>query len=236
MNIAVLIAGGSGQRMNQDIPKQFLSVKDKPIIIYTLEAFEKHPNIDHIAVVCLDGWHEVLKAYAKQFNITKLKTITSGGKCGQESIYNGLKTLSGIAGENDVVLVHDAIRPMVSQDIITDCIVKCQQYGNAVSVIPCNEAMLKSKDDSSADISIPRDNLKRTQTPQAVKYGEFVKMHEEALAMGITSSIATCTLLIETGKIVYYSLGSEKNIKLTTVDDLDIFKALLNQKNSGWLK
>lgn len=232
----MIIAGGTGQRMGQDIPKQFLSVNDKPVIVYTLEAFQRHPNIDKIAVVCLDGWHDVLKAYAKQFGISKLEVVASGGETGQESIYKGLLSLKNIANYDDIVLVHDAIRPMVSQDIITDCIIKATKYGNAITVIPCAEAMMVSRDEESADRSIPRHNLKRTQTPQAMRYGSFLKMHEKALSMGITKSIATCTMIIETGGIVYYSMGSEKNIKLTTVDDLDIFKALLQAKHDQSIK
>lgn len=233
MNIAIIIAGGTGQRMGRDIPKQFLSIFDKPVIIYTLEQFQKNPNIDLIGVVCVDGWHDVLKAYAKQYNITKLTVITSGGKTGQESIFNGLKSLEGIAKDDDIVLVHDSIRPMVSQDIITDCVIKAKEYGNAVSVIPCQEAMMVSQDEISAGSSYPRNQLKRTQTPQAMRYGPFMEMHKKALSMGIASSVATCTLIIETGGVVYYSLGSEKNIKLTTPEDLDIFKALLKVKSEN---
>lgn len=229
-NIALIIAGGVGARMGQDIPKQFISVNDKPVIVYTMEAFQKHVNIDKIAVVCLDGWHDVLRAYAKQFKITKLVAISSGGSNGQGSIYKGLLSLKDIAKDDDLILVHDAIRPMITTDIITDCIVKAKQYGNAVSVIPCNEAMMVSRDENSANDSFPRDNLKRTQTPQAMSYGDFMKMHKKALKMGITSSLATCTLILETGGIVYYSLGSPKNIKLTTPDDLEIFKALLRNE------
>ena len=231
MNIALIIAGGTGQRMHQDIPKQFISIEDKPIIVYTLEAFQKNPGIDQIAVVCVEGWHDVLRAYCKQFGITKLSVIAHGGATGQESIYNGLKSLSEIASKDDIVLVHDAIRPLVSQEIITDCILKAKKYGNAVSVIPCQEAMMVSRDEASADKSFPRSELKRTQTPQAMKYGLFMEMHKKALEMGITSSVATCTLIIETGGVVYYSLGSEKNIKLTTPEDLEIFKAHLLARN-----
>ena len=145
MNIALVIAGGSGQRMHQDIPKQFLNVYDKPVIIYTLEAFQKHPNIDSIVVVCLEGWHEILRAYCKQFGIDKLESIVSGGENGQESIRNGINEIKKIHKEEDIVLIHDAIRPMVSEEIISDCIRVCTQFGNAVSVIPCAEAMLKDR-------------------------------------------------------------------------------------------
>lgn len=236
MNIALVIAGGSGQRMNQDIPKQFLNVYDKPVIIYTLEAFQRHPNIGGIVVVCLDGWHEILRAYCKQFGINKLESIVSGGENGQESIRNGIYEIKRIHNEDDIVLIHDAIRPMVSEEIISDCIRVCMQFGNAVSVIPCAEAMLKTKDGVTSDIQVPRDNLKRTQTPQAATLGKLVWAHEEALKRGIQSSIATCTMFVELGEELHLSLGSEKNIKLTTVDDIDIFKALLTEKKAGWLK
>ena len=117
--IAIIIAGGSGKRMGQDIPKQFINVGEKPIIVYTLEAFQKHPSIDNIIVVCIDGWHDILSAYAKQFNITKLCSIVSGGSCGQESIKNGLDEAARLFAKDDMVLIHDAIRPMVSNDIIS---------------------------------------------------------------------------------------------------------------------
>lgn len=236
MNIALVIAGGSGQRMNQDIPKQFLNVYDKPVIIYTLEAFQRHPEIGGIVVVCLDGWHEILRAYCKQFGIDKLESIVSGGENGQGSIRNGIYEIKRIHKEDDIVLIHDAIRPMVSEEIISDCIRVCMQFGNAVSVIPCAEAMLKTKDGITSNIQVPRDDLKRTQTPQAATLGKLVWAHKEALKRGIQSSVATCTMFVELGEELHLSLGSEKNIKLTTVDDIDIFKALLTEKKAGWLK
>ena len=115
MNTAVIIAGGSGHRMGQDIPKQFINVYDKPILIYTLEAFQKHPKIDAIEVVCIDGWHDMVWAYAKQFHIDKLKWIVSGGKTGQESIRNGVYNLEGKCSEEDIVVIHDGIRPLVDE-------------------------------------------------------------------------------------------------------------------------
>lgn len=236
MNIALLIAGGSGQRMNQDIPKQFINVNDKPVIVYTLEVFQRHPNIDAIGVVCLEGWHEILNAYAKQFNITKLRWIVDGGKNGQESIKNGVCALKEDCSPDDMVLIHDAIRPMVSQEIISDCITKCRKNGSAVTVIPCAEAMLLSEDKVSSNQTILRDRLARTQTPQAFFLKKLIWAHEEAAKRGIENSIATCTLMIELGEKVCFSTGSEKNIKLTTTDDIEIFKALLVSKKDEWLK
>ena len=236
MNIALIIAGGSGQRMNQDIPKQFINVNDKPVIVYTLEAFQQHPGIAAIAVVCLEGWREILNAYAKQFNITKLRWITDGGKNGQESIKNGIWALKEECAPDDMILIHDGIRPMVSQEIISDCITKCRKNGSAVTVIPCAEAMLLSDDKLSSKETILRDKLARTQTPQAFFLEKLVWAHEEAAKRGITNSIATCTLMIELGEKVSFSTGSEKNIKLTTTDDIEIFKALLVSKKDEWLK
>ena len=236
MNIALIIAGGSGQRMNQDIPKQFLNVNDKPVITYRLEAFQRHPNIDKIEVVCLDGWQEILRAYCKQFGITKLANVVEGGENGQSSIRNGLWDLKEMYDENDLVLIHDAIRPMVSEEIISDAIRVCKKYGNSISVIPCAEAMLKTEDGVSSLEQIPRDNLKRTQTPQTFVLKDIVAAHEEALEKGITNSVASCTLYIELGKKLYFSAGSEKNIKLTTPDDIDIFKSLLVTRKSEWMK
>ena len=235
-NIVLIIAGGVGARMGQDIPKQFINVYDKPVIVYTLEAFQKHPSIDAIEVVCLDGWHDVLWVYAKQFGIAKLENIVSGGKNGQDSIRNGLYDIaSRHNGSDDIVLVHDAIRPMVSNDIISDNIRVCRQYGNAITVVPCTAAMLKTFDSLSTEEQVPRDNLKITQTPQAFFLQDFIAAHKEALEKGITNSVASCTMYIELGRKLYMSAGSEKNLKLTTAEDIEIFKALLNAKKDVWM-
>lgn len=235
-NIVLIIAGGVGARMGQDIPKQFINVYDKPVIVYTLEAFQKHPSIDAIEVVCLDGWHDVLWAYAKQFGIAKLENIVSGGKNGQDSIRNGLYDIaSRHNGSDDIVLVHDAIRPMVSNDIISDNIRVCRQYGNAITVVPCTAAMLKTFDSLSTEEQVPRDNLKITQTPQAFFLQDIIAAHKEALEKGITNSVASCTMYIELGRKLYMSTGSEKNLKLTTAEDIEIFKALLNAKKDVWM-
>lgn len=236
MNIALIIAGGSGARMHQDIPKQFITVNEKPVIIYTLSAFQQHPEINSIAVVCIEGWEPVLWAYAKQFNITKLQHIIPGGKTGQMSICNGITELEKHFNSDDIVLIHDAIRPMVSAEIISDCIRIATIHGNAITVIPCAEAMMQTEDGIVSTGSYPRDNLKRTQTPQAFRLGHICDIHRKAAEKGITNSVASCTLMIELGEQVYFSTGSEKNIKLTTVEDIDIFKALLAAQRSNWLK
>ena len=236
MNIALIIAGGVGARMGQDIPKQFINVYDKPVIVYTMEAFQKHPQIDAIEIVCLDEWKGALAAYAKQFGIAKLENIVSGGKNGQDSIRNGLYDIAERhSSSDDIVLVHDAIRPMLSEEVISDNIRVCREYGNAITVVPCTAAMLKTFDAVSTEEQVPRDNLKITQTPQAFFVRDLVEAHKEALSKGITNSVASCTMYIELGRKLFLSKGSEKNLKLTTVEDIEIFKALLNAKKDEWM-
>lgn len=236
MNIALIIAGGVGQRMGQDIPKQFINVDNIPVIVYTMAAFQKHPEIDAIEIVCVDGWHEVLYAYAKQFGISKLENVVSGGQNGQDSIRNGLYDIAKRHNDdNDLVLIHDAIRPLLSEEIISDNIRVCKEHGNAITVIPCNAAMLKTYDGIHSETQVPRDNLKETQTPQTFFLKDIIAAHKEALEKGIVASVASCTMYIELGRKLYMCKGSEKNIKLTTVEDVEIFKALLNAKKDMWL-
>lgn len=234
MVYAIILAGGVGQRMHSNVPKQFLTINDKPVIVYTMEKFEKNPMIDKIVVACLENWEDVLRAYAKQFNITKFFKVVKGGINGQQSIYNAKESLQGIAKDDDVILIHDGIRPNVGQDLITDAITVCLKYGNSTCVVPCQEAMLniEEKDQDFSNRMTERSLLKKTQTPHCIKYGELNKIHEIAKEMNITNSIATCTLIIETGGIVHFCNGSEKNVKLTTQDDIDIFKALLKVQNN----
>lgn len=238
MNIALIIAGGIGSRMGQDIPKQFINVYDKPVLIYTLESFEKHPKIDEIEVVCLDGWHDVLWAYAKQFNITKLKWIVSGGKTGQESIRNGVYNLEDKCSENDTIIVHDGIRPLVDESVLTDVIVKCEKYGNAVTSLPYNEQIFVIDDEFSTTKYIPRETLRRVSTPQAYKFKKLDWAYHEAFekGIGIYGSAYTNTMMVELGEKLYFAAGSDKNIKLTTPDDIDMFKALLTTKRGEWMK
>ncbi len=238
MNVGLLIAGGSGNRMGQDIPKQFMHIDGCPIIIHTMNCFQKHPDIDAIAVVCLNGWETVLQAYANQFNITKLKHIFPGGSTGMESIHNGIYGLKEVGyDDEDLVLIHDSVRPLLSQDIISSNIAICKAYGYAITGIQCREAILESDDGFSTSTSIPRDKLIRTQTPQTFRLGNIIQVHEEAKLKGITNSVASCTLVAEVGGIEMHIVpGSEKNIKITTIEDLEILKALMHTNKEDWLK
>lgn len=229
MNVALVLAGGSGTRMEAEIPKQFINIYDKPVLLYTLEGFQKHLLIDAIEVVCLDGWQDTLRTYAEQYGITKLKWIISGGNTGQESIRNGIYNLEGKCDEDDIIIIHDGIRPLVDESVLTDVIVKCQQYGNAVSSLPYNEQIFIVDDEISTTKFIPRETLRRVVTPQAYKLGKLLWAYKKAFAegVGIYGSHYTNTMMTELGERLYFAAGSEKNIKLTTKDDLELFKAFL---------
>lgn len=239
MTTAIIIAGGSGTRMGQDIPKQFLNVHDKPILIYTLEGFQKHPMVDAIEVVCLDGWHDVLWAYARQFGIDKLKWVVSGGGSGQESIRNGVYNLEGKCGEDDVVIIHDGIRPLIEPTVLTDVILKCKEFGNGVTSMPYNEQIFVIDDERSTTKYIPRETLRRVSTPQAYKFGKLDRAYHRAFeeGIGIYGSSYTNTMMVELGERLYFAAGSDKNIKITTKDDLELFKAYLERdRKDDYLK
>ena len=238
MNVAIIIAGGAGRRMGQDIPKQFISIYDKPVLIYTIESFQNHPQIDAIEVVCIDGWCDVVWAYAKQFNITKLKWVVTAGNTAQESIRNGVYNLESVCSEEDTIIIHDGIRPLVDEGVLTDVIVKCGQYGNAVTSLPYNEQIFLVDDEISTVKYIPRETLRRVSTPQAYRYGKLNWAYHEAYEkeIGIYGSSYTNTMMVELGERLYFAAGSDKNIKLTTKDDLEMFKAYIKADRDSWLK
>ncbi|MDO4982702.1 MAG: IspD/TarI family cytidylyltransferase [Eubacteriales bacterium] len=227
--IAILTAGGTGKRMHGDIPKQFLTVKGKPIIIYTLEAFQQHPGINEIYVACLYGWESILEAYAKQFGITKLTRIVPGGDTGQRSIYSGLNAIreDHVHTGDIVVVIHDGNRPMLSQDIISDNIIKQKLHGSAVTAIPTTEVVFISENGMESDRFLNRDELWRTQTPHSYRFDELWEVHNRAAADGIFDMAASCALMQKYGYTTYFSKGSEKNIKITSKEDIEIFEALL---------
>lgn len=228
---AVIIAGGVGKRMGQQIPKQFINVNDKPILIYTLEGFEKNPMVDEIVCVCIDGWHDALRAFAKQWNITKLKSIVTGGETGQESIRNGVFSLEDKAKKGDIVIIHDGIRPIVDAEVLTDVILTAKKYGNGVTSMPYNEQIfvINEGDETTTNKYIPRETLRRVSTPQAYEFKELDEAYHEAFEkeIGIYGSSYTNTMMVELGKTLHFALGSDKNIKLTTEGDLEIFKAYM---------
>lgn len=232
MNVAVIIAGGVGSRMGMSVPKQFVTIDNKPVLIYTMECFQNHPMIDVIELVCIDGWQETAQRYADKYGITKLREIVTGGETGQESIRNGVYALDGVCNEDDVVVIHDGIRPLVDESVLSDVIVKCKQYGNAVTSMPYNEQIFIKDDDFSTTKYIPRETLMRVATPQAYKFGLLYEKYKEAFEknIGIYGSSYTNTMMVDLGVRLYFAAGSDKNIKLTTKDDLELFLGYLKTK------
>lgn len=231
MDVAIVIAGGVGSRMGQEIPKQFISIEDKPVIIYTLEAFQNHPQVDAIEVVCLAGWEGVLRAYAKQFGITKLKWVVDGGSTGQESIRNGVFALERVLSDEDIAIIHDGVRPMLEPEVLTDVIRVCEKYGNAVTSMPYNEQIfvVDSEGATTTEEYIPRETLRRVSTPQAYRFGELLACYKKAFAegIGVSGSSYANTMMVELGKTLHLAAGSDKNLKLTTPENLEMFRALL---------
>lgn len=229
MNIALIKAGGVGSRMNAGIPKQFVCIEEKPIIIYTLEAFEKHPSIDAIVVVCVDGWHDVLRSYAHKFGIKKLTKIVSGGATSLKSIQAGVNEIRKCYSPEDTVLVHDGNRPLLSQDIISDVIAKSEIYDSAVAVIPCtDEVMVTDSVHMESEKFLDRKTLYRIQTPDAYKLKLLEELFDQASEEQLVSLGATNTLMIATGRKVHFAQGSELNIRLTTQEDISLCESLIN--------
>ena len=233
MNVAIIIAGGVGSPMKMDIPKQFIHIYDKPVIIYTLEGFQKHPEIDAIEVVCLEGWEDSLRDYARQYGITKLKWIAPGGNTGQESIRNGVYNLEGTLKGDDIAIIHDGIRPMVDSGVLSDILRVCRLHGNGVTSTPYNEQIFVKADETSTRQYIPRETLRKVATPQAYRYDLLLRSYKRAFAeqIGIFGSAYTNTMMVDLGETLYFAAGSDKNIKLTSKDDLELFKAYLKMEN-----
>ena len=197
--------------------------------MYTLEAFQQHPMVDAIELVCINGWEEIAKSYAEQFNITKLKWIVTGGNSGQESIRNGVYHLEDVCAPTDTVIIHDGIRPLVDESVLNDVIIKCGIYGNAVTSMPYNEQIFIKDDEFTTTRYIPRETLMRVSTPQAYRFDLLDEKYHEAFEneIGIYGSSYTNTMMVELGVQLYFAAGSDKNIKLTTPGDLELFKAYL---------
>lgn len=234
MNIAIILAGGVGKRMGLHIPKQFVRVNGKPILVYTLEAFEQSPLIDAIEVVCVDGWQNTVKTLGQKYKITKLNWIVTGGNTGQESIRNGVYNLKETVSSTDNIIIHDGVRPLINKDVLEDVIIKCDKYGNAVTSMPYYEQIF-IKDKENPNITnkyIPRENLRRVATPQAYKYDLLYTKYKEAFSkkIGISNSSYTNTMMTDLGVTLHFASGSDKNLKLTTQENLETFKAYLYSK------
>lgn len=229
MNIGVIFAGGSGRRMNtKSRPKQFLEYNGKPIIIYTLELFDNHPMIDGIVVVCIEDWIPFLEKQLKKFEINKVVKIVRGGNSGQESIYNGLVAAEEYAKDasDTVVLIHDGVRPLITEETITDNIKTVKEKGNCITCIPATETFIVKQEDGSLEIPT-RDNSLIARAPQSFYLNDIINAHRQAQKEGRTDFIDSCTMMSYYGHRMNTIIGPMENIKITTPTDYFIFKAMV---------
>ena len=236
MNIAVIFAGGVGSRMNsKERPKQFLEMYNKPIIIHTLEHFENHPEIDAIAVVCVEGWVDYLQNLLYKFRIEKVKKVVVGGATGQLSIYNGLKAAKEIAGdEKSVVLIHDGVRPLINAKLISDNIASVNKNGSAITTAVVKETILVVKEsDGFIDYVPSRANSRIAKAPQSFWLDDILGAHEKALAEGEQNFIDSCTMMQHYGKALFLVDGPDINIKITTPQDFYTMRAILEAKENA---
>lgn len=234
MNIVLLLAGGAGNRMGQDIPKQFLHVENKPVILYTMEVLEQHSEVDRIQAVCVEGWEKILAGYASQFNITKLFSIVPGGETRYWSTRKGMTAL-GEVGDDDVIVVHDAVRPLVPDETLSDVIHTCKREGNSMAVIGCEDTMYHKTADAFTNATADRDRLVRGQTPEAVTGKRMREMYRASDEKNIRDD-SISALQNRLGWEIHFARGSARNIKLTRTEDIELFKALLKVRKDTWLK
>lgn len=228
MNIAVIFAGGSGSRMHtKSRPKQFLEYQGKPIIIYTLELFDNHPLVDGIVVACVEGWIPFLEKMLKKFEINKVKTIVKGGETGQDSIYKGLEAAMEISsGQDDVVLIHDGVRPLITEQTITDNIDMVHKEGSCITCVPATETFVVNQPDGSLEIPSRADSM-IARAPQSFYLKEIYDAHCQARAAGRHDFIDSCSMMHHYGHKLGRVIGPMENIKITTPTDYFIFKAMV---------
>ena len=234
MNIGIIFAGGTGQRMkNTAKPKQFLELYGKPIIIYTLEIFEQHPDIDYLVIPCVVGWESYLQDLLLKFNIKKVKKIISGGKDTQESKLNALNYLKDCCAENDIVILHDAVRPLITEKSISDNIDCVKKNGSAITVVPFTETAIVSDDKATISKSIVRNTLYIAKAPQGFYFKDVYEAHQKGAHMSSEITIDTCSLMTELGKTLHFVIGESTNIKITTPEDFFVFRALVDMRESA---
>ena len=221
MNLAIVLAGGKGLRMGYSIPKQFLLINDKPMIVQTLDAFNQCQYIDAICLVCLEEYKDEAKSLIEEYNLNKVKYIVNGGATRQESVYEGLKAFKeNGADDEDVILIHDGARPFVSEEIILNNIRACRQYGSVCTVVKTTDSILISKDGNLVDDYLNRNELYNCQTPQTFKFKVILEAHTKANKKGINDATDDCVLVKRLNKYVYLVEGERTNIKITNPEDL----------------
>lgn len=242
MNIPVIFAGGSGRRMNtKSRPKQFLDLNGKPIIIYTIELFDNHPEVDAIIVVCLESWIPFLEKMLKKFEINKVVKIVPGGTSGQDSIYQGLCAAEEYAQENDdenaIVLIHDGVRPLITEETITDNIAKVRECGSCITTVPAIETVIVDRHDGMLDIP-KRSDCMMARAPQSFYLNDIIGAHRKSQAEGKNDFIDSCSLMSYYGYKLGLVQGPMENIKITTPTDYFVLRAMVevheNQQIFGY--
>lgn len=233
MNIGVILAGGSGSRMGiVDKPKQFIDIYGKPIIVHTLEIFDSHADIDAIAIVCLEEWLDDLRILLRKYEISKVKWLVVGGRTRQESIYNVIKTLSEECQEDDILIIHDSVRPLVSHKIISNNIIGAKRYDAVDTVVPSADTIVKSVDSNTIEEVPNRSELFIGQTPQSFKFSIIKKAHDKAIKDNILDSTDDCQLILRLGEDVHLVEGEKLNFKITSFDDLLLLKSIVKLGNT----
>ena len=236
MNIAVIFAGGVGKRMHtKEKPKQFLEIYNKPIIVHTMEKFEKHKDIDGIVIVCVENWISYMNDLVYKYRIEKVKKIVPGGETGQLSIYHGLCAAKEISGdEKSIVLIHDGVRPLIDKKLISDNIKSVQMYGSAITTAVVKETILVVDPDAEKIDYVPsRANSRVAKAPQSFWLDDILHAHQDALKKGVTDCIDSCTMMQSYGRDLHLVTGSDENIKITTPEDFYTMRALLEAKENA---
>lgn len=232
VNYALIFAGGTGQRMNSRTrPKQFLELHGKPIIIYTVEAFEHHPDIDGMVVVCLEDWIPFLKKKLVHYDIEKVCAVTPGGATGQESIRFGLNALASVAAAGDTVLVHDGVRPLVSATTISECVTSVEARGSAIASAPAVETVVRERNGEVVEV-VDRSSCVMAKAPQCFRFGELLRAHERAASDGL-DFIDSASLMRHYGQRLYTVESGPENIKITTPADFYTFRALVDARENS---
>ena len=234
-NVAVIFAGGTGQRMNtRTKPKQFLELYGKPIIVYTLEAFDRHNEIDGIIVVMLESWIGYTKELIRKFGLEKIKKIVPGGSSGQESIYNGLCAASEFYGENDVVLIHDGVRPLIDEETITANIRSVEEHGTAITVTAAIETITMKDETGAVGTIIDRSRCELARAPQSFRLGQILGVHNKVRQENERAGfIDSASMMKHYGYKLYTVQGKPENIKITTPSDYYIFRAMVDARESS---
>lgn len=237
MNIAVIFAGGAGKRMHsKDRPKQFLLVHGKPIIVHTIEIFQYHKEIDGIVVACLEDWIPYMEEMQYRYRLDKIGKIVPGGTTGQLSIYHGVKAAAELYGiDNNIVLIHDGVRPLINDKIISENIEGVKKYGSAVTCAPAQETFVLIDDEDNISEVKSRRHSRLAKAPESFWLGELLAAQEQAIKDGYTEMIDSCTLMRAYGKKMHVVECSFENIKITTPDDFYMFRALYDARENQQL-